>query len=88
MTAQYYNNVDQVILVPSDDEDKIGHREHPPLYTTLPRSGEKKHNMKDSTEPTSLMRTARQERSEKKRLKRIFRAVSINNYEIISIMTS
>ena len=84
MTAQYQNNVDHVIMVPTDDEDKNVHREYPPSYTTLPKSGEsRKHNMKDSTEPTSLMRTARQERSEKKRLKKIFRAVSINKYEII-----
>lgn len=83
MSARYHNNVDQVIMVQSDDEDKVGHRERPPLYTTLPRSGEIKHNTVDSTEPTTLMRTARQERTEKRRLKRIFRAVSKNKYEII-----
>lgn len=79
MSARYHNHVDQVIMVASDEDehDNVGHREQPPTYSTLPRSVEsKRHNIKDSTEPTTLMRTARQERSEKKRLKRIFRSVS------------
>ncbi|CAO1436316.1 unnamed protein product [Diamesa serratosioi] len=82
MTARYnLNSVDQVIMLHefSDDEKKGEDRECPPTYSTLPRSGEsKKHNMEKTTEPTSLMRTARRERSKNKRLKRIFRSYDDN----------
>lgn len=80
MTNIYQNTADQIIMLEdlNDEEDKSKRRERPPMYSTLPRSGEsKKHNMKESREPT-LTGTAKQKRSEKKRLRRIFRSVSIN----------
>ncbi|CAO1422679.1 unnamed protein product [Diamesa hyperborea] len=94
MTAHYYSNVDQVIMVPGDDEDDdFGPRERPPLYKTLLRSGEKRRNMEESP-ATTLTRTARQEKSEKKRLRKIFRSFDKNHdgflekREVKSLITS
>ncbi|CAO1439729.1 unnamed protein product [Diamesa tonsa] len=95
MTAQYYSNVDQVIMVPGDDEDdNFGPRERPPLYTTLLRPGEKRRDLEESSEPTTLTRTARQEKSEIKRLRKIFRSFDKNHdgflekREVKSLITS